>query len=124
MRLIEKQALHKILRDSLVPMLSDLCESEILHIGTSSIIYVSTLGFLVFKDHEITKDNEYFEEVEGIMEFSKCWIKQTPDEALRLISLDTLKEFVEDYELHLNEVKKPKGTKVLVRYPEDEEVAQ
>lgn len=99
MRMIERQAEHKRLRKVFAPLLTELKEGEVFSIGESSIINVNNLGYLVFKDHESTKNNEYFGEVKGIKDLSYCWVRETSDDALRLISLDSLKEAEEDYDL-------------------------
>jgi len=90
---------HKLLRDKLEHHLTELDEGEVFEAGKTKIIYVRDLGYLVFKEHEKTKNNEYFGNHNGIPDFGYYWIRTYPEEALSLVPLEHLKQAVEYYEI-------------------------
>ena len=80
---------HELLRDKLEYHLADLYDGERFKAGNTSIIYVRDIGFFVLKP----KNND------DVSEFGYYWIKESPDDALKQVSLENLKRAAEYYEI-------------------------
>tara|TARA_Y100001951_G_C11196607_1_gene214669 strand:- start:24 stop:335 length:312 start_codon:yes stop_codon:yes gene_type:complete len=87
---------HKLLRDELEHHLTELDEGEKFEAGNTSIIYVRDLGYFVLKP----KNKGYYKQsTKDVLEFGYYWIKESPEDALRQVSLENLKRAAEYYEI-------------------------